>query len=265
MKFHKICAKAQSITLRTFKMLFEACDFCNLVSIVLKLFEDNPNANLNKARTRAKTSRYQEEYRENRKEVKKSVKEDKKNYIAELATEAETASEQRNMKELYNIAQKLPGKRIPHEKPLKHKNGTVLTTSEDQKIRWKEHFEELLNRPAPQQTADIIPAEEDLPISLEAPTMEEIKKAIRTLNNGKAAGPDCIPADEMKAAQEVSMEVFHTLFEKIWNEEKVPSNWKEGFIVKLPKKGDLSQCKNYRGIMLLSTPAKFSIGSYWTE
>ena len=52
------------------------------------------------------------------------------------------------------------------------------------------------------------------------------------------------------------MEVFHPLFEKIWNEEPVPSDWKEGFIVKLPKKGDLSQCKNYRGIMLLSTAGK---------
>ena len=211
---------------------------------------------LNKARTRAETSRYQEEYRQKHKEVKKSVKEDKRNYITELATEAETAAEQRNMKELYNITRILSGKRMPPEKPVKDTNGTVLTTSEDQKIRWKEHFEELLNRPAPQQTADILPAEEDLPISLEAPTMEEIKKAIRTLNNGKAAGPDGIPAEAMKAAQEVSMEVFHPLFEKIWNEEQVPSDWKEGFIVKLPKKGDLSQCKNYRGIMLLSTPGK---------
>ena len=93
-------------------------------------------------------------------------------------------------------------------------------------------------------------------MSLEAPTMEEIKKAIRTLNNGKAAGLDGIPAEAMKAAQQVSMEVFHPLFEKIWNEEEVPSDWKEGFIVKLPKKGDLSQCKNYRGIMLLSTPGE---------
>ena len=70
--------------------------------------------------------------------------------------------------------------------------------------------------------------------------MGEIKKAIRTLNNGKAAGPDGFPAEAMKAAQEISMEVFHPLFEKIWE---------EGYIVKLPKAGDLSQCKNYRGKM----------------
>ena len=31
---------------------------------------------------------------------------------------------------------------------------------------------------------------------------------------------------------------------------------KEGHLVKLPKKGDLSICDNYRGIMLLSIPGK---------
>ena len=67
-----------------------------------------------------------------------------------------------------------------------------------------------MNRPAPEQTADIIPAEEDLPISLEAPITEEIKKAIRTLDNGKATGPDDIPAEAMKAVQAVlvSMELL---------------------------------------------------------
>ena len=113
---------------------------------------------------------------------------------------------------------------------MKGTNGTVLTTSEDQKIRWKEHFEELLNRPAPEQTANITPAEEDLPISLEAPTMEEIKKAIRTLNNGKAARPDGIPVEKMKAAQVVSMEVFHPLLEgcsklKSQQQEKFRRDW----------------------------------------
>ena len=36
----------------------------------------------------------------------------------------------------------------------------------------------------------------------------------------------------------------------------MPKAWKERFIVKLPKKGDQSECDNYRGIMLLSVPEK---------
>ena len=104
---------------------------------------------LSKARTRAETSRYQEEYKQKHKEVTKSVKEDKRNYIAELTTEAETAAGQRNIKELYNITRILSGRSMPFEKLVKDTNGTVLTTLEDQKIRWKENFAELLNRPAP--------------------------------------------------------------------------------------------------------------------
>ena len=35
----------------------------------------------------------------------------------------------------------------------------------------------------------------------------------------------------------------------------MPTGWKEGYLVKLPKKG-LQECHNYRGIMLLSVPGK---------
>ena len=50
--------------------------------------------------------------------------------------------------------------------------------------------------------------------------------------------------------------MLHGLIGKIWDQESIPSEWKEGLLVKLPKKGDLSLCKNYRGIMLLSTAGK---------
>ncbi|VDP52534.1 unnamed protein product [Schistosoma curassoni] len=42
----------------------------------------------------------------------------------------------------------------------------------------------------------------------------------------------------------------------IWDEEQVPTDWKEGLLVKIPKKGDLSKCDKYRGITLLSIPGK---------
>ena len=52
------------------------------------------------------------------------------------------------------------------------------------------------------------------------------------------------------------MELLYPLFNKIWEEERVPTEWKEGYLIKLPKKGDLSCCSNYRGITLLSIPGK---------
>ena len=55
----------------------------------------------------------------------------------------------------------------------------------------------------------------------------------------------------------VSAKVLHSLLNKIWNEEEdIPQDWKVGLLVKLPKKGDLGLCKNWRGIMLLTVASK---------
>jgi len=52
------------------------------------------------------------------------------------------------------------------------------------------------------------------------------------------------------------VELLYPLFNKLWEEERVPTEWKEGYLIKLPKKGDLSSCSNYRGITLLSILGK---------
>ena len=46
------------------------------------------------------------------------------------------------------------------------------------------------------------------------------------------------------------------LFDNIWKTEEIPEDWSLGYIIKLPKKGDLSNCQNWRGIQLLSLPSK---------
>ena len=48
---------------------------------------------------------------------------------------------------------------------------------------------------------------------------------------------------------------MYILYE-IWNKEQVPSEWKTGLLVKIPKKGDLSKCENRTGITLLSAMSK---------
>ena len=49
---------------------------------------------------------------------------------------------------------------------------------------------------------------------------------------------------------------FTDLFVKIWNRETIPKDWSKGLISKIPKKGDLGNCDNWRGITLLSIPSK---------
>ncbi|VDP34163.1 unnamed protein product [Schistosoma margrebowiei] len=80
--------------------------------------------------------------------------------------------------------------------------------------------------------------------------------AVRQIKNWKAAEPDNIPAEALKSDIEATTSMPYLLFKKIWEEEQVPMDWKEGHLVKIPKKGDLSKCENYRGITLLSIPGK---------
>ncbi|KAJ8375904.1 hypothetical protein SKAU_G00064840 [Synaphobranchus kaupii] len=106
---------------------------------------------LNSARTRGAKAKYQHEYREKHLEVRRFIRRDKRLFTDEMATKAETAASQGKMKELYDITKTLSGKHASPEKPVKDKNGRILTTSEDQMKRWAEHFRELLNRPAPEE------------------------------------------------------------------------------------------------------------------
>ena len=119
-----------------------------------------------------------------------------------------------------------------------------------------EHLRELLNHSTLDSPPDIPSAETELSISCDKPSKAEIKKVIMTLRSGKAAGPDEIPTEAIKADTETAVNMLYSLFSKIWEKEGVLAQWKEGTIIKLPKKGDLRDCSNYRGIMLLSTPGK---------
>nr|KAG5699610.1 hypothetical protein BaRGS_000726 [Batillaria attramentaria] len=198
----------------------------------------------------------QAQYWDVNRQVKRSARNDKRNFINDLTEEAETAAGQRNMKRLYEITRTLSGKNNNPTRPVKDKNGQIITKEEDQRTRWAEHFKETLNRPPPPVPPDIPPAAQLLDISTNLPTKTEIIKAIKSLKSGKAAGPDCIPPEALKADIQTSTDMLHPLLRKIWESESVPQDWKKGHLVKLPKKGDLSSCSNWRGIMLLSIPGK---------
>ena len=113
-----------------------------------------------------------------------------------------------------------------------------------------------MNRPAPQTPPTIPPPTELLGINTNPPSRIEISRAIKSLKTGKAAGPDGIPPEALKADTQTSTEMLYPLLNKVWEQEQVPEDWKKGHMVKLPKRGDMSSCNNWRGIMLLSIPGK---------
>nr|KAG5702316.1 hypothetical protein BaRGS_002983 [Batillaria attramentaria] len=105
----------------------------------------------------------QAQYWDVNRQVKRSARNDKRNFINDLTEEAETAAGQRNMKRLYEITRTLSGKNNNPTRPVKDKKRT-------------NHHQ----RGRPKDKTEII-------------------KAIKSLKSGKAAGPDGIPPEALKA------------------------------------------------------------------
>jgi len=88
------------------------------------------------------------------------------------------------------------------------------------------------------------------------PRAFEVELAIEKLKNHKSPGTDQIPVELIKAGGRTICGEIHKLIISIWNKEELPDEWKELNIVPIYKKGDKTDCNNYRGISLLSTMYK---------
>ena len=186
-------------------------------------------------------------------EVRRLVKRDKRRQINEKVAETEVLINKNNgqsQRIAYKSIKELNGCSYRRKDiPVKDRNGNLLTKDNDIKNRWKEHFETVLNRPIPPEE-DIPAAERDLNIEGGEITIEEVKQAIGQLKNNKAPGEDGVFPEMFKVDEDRLPLVLVNLFNKIKEGGKLPSEWKNGVIVKIPKKGDLSDCGNWRGVML---------------
>ena len=190
-----------------------------------------------------------EVYKQLDKQVRRAVCKDKREFVT-LASQADEAARNYNMRDLYSITNKLVGKHV------KSKDGNLNVQDQEIEGRWVEHLSSVLNQPPPQIEANIPTANERLQINCDPPTETEVKNAIKSLKNNKAAGPDNIPGDILKADTDTATRLLHPIIVKIWETEDFPADWKNSHITMIPKKGDLTDCNNYRGISLLSAPGK---------
>ena len=60
-------------------------------------------------------------------------------------------------------------------------------------------------------------------VSDDAPTLGEVRRAIRKLRNGRAAGSDGIQPELLKYAEEPVSASLHSLFAQVWKSGLVPA------------------------------------------
>jgi len=158
---------------------------------------------------------------------------------------------------VFNAIRRLIKNAQPTIVPIRDEEGKPIKSIEGQIHRWKEYMEEILNSSsARNEREELVNIPTGLPISVRPPSKREIVDAIKAMKNGKAAGADNIPAEVLKVDPYISADILLPSFQDIWQTEMFPKERKEGIIVKVPKKGDLSQCRNWRGVTLLAVISK---------
>ena len=132
----------------------------------------------------AKSERIQQQlrakYMSKDKEVKKRLKSDKREWLNSLMDDAQHAADMGNMKTLYGITKTICNERTHKNTAINDKGGKTITDDSSRLARWKEHFEEILNRPPPTNpiviTADKVPEIEE--ISTRPISKGEVKNAL---------------------------------------------------------------------------------------
>ena len=120
--------------------------------------------------------------------------------------------------------------------------------------RWRNHFSQLFNVHGFSDVRQIeIHTAEPLVPKLR---VFEVEMALEKLKSHKSPGIDQIPAELIKAGGRTIFFEIHKYTNSIWNKEELPEEWKDSIIIPIYKKGDKTDCRNYRVISLLSTTYK---------
>ena len=136
---------------------------------------------------------------------------------------------------------------------------TLIKDSKGILDRWVEYLSSLLNQhnPIDPSFADRLPNLPPLYNLDLTPSFSEICKACKSLKNGKSPGPDGIPGELFKFGGYVVMRRLHSMIQVFWEAGYIPQSLKDPLIVMIyKKKGQKSECGNYRGISLLDVAGK---------
>ena len=168
----------------------------------------------------------------------------------------------------WNIIHSLSGRNIKTNVKLKLRNGDPPENEEHLLEEWKNYFSSLLKNDSGFTPSELpLPASNDLPICTDPPTREETAEAIAAMKTNKAAGLDCaITAEALQGGGDQMIDTIHAFCSEVYTNMSPPKQWVSNDIISLPKKGDLSQMTNYRGITrLMLIAAKFITKSSLTE
>ena len=146
------------------------------------------------------------------------------------------------------------------EQLFRNKDGEICSNVEENAKTVQEHFQKVYNIQN-QLDPTVFDLVRQRPIRVELddpPTLEEIRKALNSAKKDKAAGDSKIPVEfwQVLSADTSTENLFHDIILQVWDTGECDAEWLTNRLKILPKKGDLRNLDNWRGIMLIESPVK---------
>ena len=136
-------------------------------------------------------------------------------------------------KVLWQTIRRLDGKSLSTTTSIEDSTGNILRDEKEILSRWREYFEDLLNRERATSTdtcGTIDFGKEEIF------TLTEVAAAIRRLKSGKAAGEDKIRPEMLKALNGKGVRWLTRVCPVAWKLGKTPKDWQSCVIIRMYKK-----------------------------
>ena len=187
--------------------------------------------------------------------LNKAALKDFKTWVEGMVEEMEAADERGDVRAVHQGARALSGKSASFQspQPSKKKNGDMIQSPEELGELWRQFlagkFAATELEAAREQWKPLDPQGGD---DKDALTYAEFQKAVKHMKNGKATGPDGIPAEVWKGSSIANRELFFFL-QHVWDQECIPKSLVLcGFVMVYKKKGSRDDPDKYRALGLLN-------------
>ena len=208
-------------------------------------------ADVDKARTRLEKRNAMLQYSIKGRQVKAACRRDKRAYINQLATDAEEAARKGDLKRLYQTTRLLSGRKPNLSKPIRNRDGIILAKLDEKLARWKEHFEEVLNRPLPNNPPNLQQGSQLPERQIKSPRLK-LSQLLKASKLGRWLEWTTSPQKPFVWVVRYQSKHFTAFSTKSGGRRKSQMNREKDF----SKKGDTTYCKNWKGITLLATASK---------
>ena len=152
-------------------------------------------------------------------------------WIIDKCEEVEQASQHGNSHKIFRTIKELCGKFLDNIQCVKNVQGNIIQDKQGIFKRWKEHFETLYNEQNPTDRTVLATLPSTNSTGMGDFLTEEVTASIKRLKKNKSPGLDNITAEMVKAGEEVSVDMLHTLCNEVCREGKCPEDWGKAIFI----------------------------------